>query len=95
MINLSLHKDIENTVATRPLDSIPLNRLIVPRGAPFHPAPCPRIAPSFYFLVVWQSILSLTSSHQESVGRWGSWVFLSLQIPFPTPTPILLCASGG
>lgn len=79
MINLLLHKDIENTVTTRPL---PVNRPNIPRGASFHPAPCPRIAHPFYFLVVWQSILSLTSSHQESVGR--------LVFPVPTdslPTP--------
>lgn len=86
MINLLLHKDIENTVTTRPLDSILLNRPIIPRGASFHPAPCPRIAHPFYFLVVWQSILSLTSSHQESVGRWGTWFLLSLQIPFHPPS---------
>lgn len=85
MINLLLHKEIENTVTIRPPDFIRLHRPIIPRGTSFHhgvPAPCPMITHPFYFLVVWQSILSLTYSHQESVGHWSTWFFLSLQIPF-------------
>lgn len=84
MINLLLHKGIENnfTVNFRPLDSVMLNRLIIPRGLFFHhrvPVLCTRIAHSLLSSSVCQYILFPASSHQEFMGPLGT--LFSLYVP--------------
>lgn len=92
MINRLLHKDIENnlTVNFRPLDSVMLNRPIIPRSIFFHhgvPVPCTRIAHSFYFPVL--SVHSLPSIFSSRIYRaFGHSIFLVRSSRFPLlPSP--------
>lgn len=100
MINLLLHKDIENnlTVNFRPLDSVMLNRPIIPRGFFFSPwsssslyQDCTLL--TFQFCL---SVHSLPSIFSSRIYRaFGHSVFPSIPLQIPSPPFILLYASGG